>query len=121
MYEVKLNNKYGVLNEDGEIVVNIAYDKIGFPEKNNMVNSLFIIKELVNDKEDAIVVSNGNKYGLVNLVTGGTIIKCELDRIYYKIDESQNIKCYIKVPNQEKEIELNRYIEYINTKTVVTN
>lgn len=106
LYKAKLNGKYGILNEQGQVIINIEYDEIGYNK------SLFIIKN-INNNQDGLVVCKNNKYGIVNLKTGEIIVDCEVDKIYNREDNY-----YVEVQNNQ--IELARYIEYINT-TVVTN
>lgn len=118
LYEVKLNNKLGVLDETGKIVVNIEYDKLGFSESSTVTEPTLIIKKLTNN-QDAMVVCSGGKYGLVNLATGKMIVNCELQKIYSRTNDSGEKQYYIQLQNTE--ITLARYIEYINTTTVVTN
>lgn len=112
LYEVKLNNKYGVLTKTGKVSINIEYDKIGFSENSNLTEPALIIENLKN-KQTGIVVGKNNKYGIVNLQTGKTIVECELDKIYLKEDVY-----YIEL--NKVEVTLNDYIDYINT-TIVTN
>ena len=106
LYQAKLNGNYGILNEQGQVIVNIEYDEIGYNK------SLFIIKN-INNNQDGLVVCKNNKYGIVNLKTGEIIVDCEVDKIY-----NRDGNYYVEVQNNE--IELPKYIEYINT-TVVTN
>lgn len=118
LYEVKLNNKYGVLNETGKLIVNIEYDKLGFTENSNLNEPTLIVENLNND-QDGIIVCKEGKYGIVSLKTGQTIINCEVDKIYSKTSSNGEKQYYIQLQNTE--IDLDRYIEYINTTTVVTN
>lgn len=118
LYEVKLNNKYGVLNETGKLIVNIEYDKLGFTENSNLTEPTLIVENLNND-QDGIIVCKEGKYGIVSLKTGQTIINCEVDKIYSKTSSNGEKQYFIQLQNTE--IELSRYIEYINTTTVVTN
>ena len=37
LYEVKLNNKMGVLDETGKAIANIVYDRIGTSESNSLL------------------------------------------------------------------------------------
>ena len=46
------------------------------------------------------------------------IIECQVDKIYSKNSDKET-KYYIEIQNNE--IELDRYIQYVNTTTVVTN
>lgn len=117
LYGVKLNNKFGVINQNGQMIVDIEYDRIGFASNSNAIQSALIIKDL--DGQDGIVVCKSGKYGIVNLITGKMITECNVDKIYSKINTSGKQTYYIELQNTE--IELERYIEYINTTTVVTN
>ena len=116
--KVKLNNEYGVLDETGTTKVNIGYDKIGFNEQSNIMEAVCIIRNVSNN-HDGIVVCKDNKYGIVDLETGKMIIKCEVDKIYSKTYDSEENKYYVEI--KETEIDLQEYIEYINTTTVITN
>ena len=118
LYKVKLNNEYGILDENGETKVNIGYDKIGFNEKSNTIESVIIIRNVFNN-HDGIVVCKDNKYGIVDLKTGKMIINCDVDKIYSKIYDSEENKYYVEI--KETELDLQEYIDYINTTTVVTN
>ena len=118
LYEVKLNNKVGVLDEKGNLIVNIAFDKLGFSENSNLTEPTLIINNLTNN-QDAMVVYTEGKYGLVSLTTGQMIVNCELEKIYSRTDNSGLKKYYVQLQNTE--IELARYIQDINTTTVVTN
>lgn len=118
LYEVKLNSKYGVLDETGKLIVNIEYDKLGFDEKSNLSERTLIIKNL-NSNQNGIVVCKTAKYGIVNLTTGQMVINCDVDKIYSKTNSSGEEQYYIQLQNTE--IDLSKYIEYINTTTVVTN
>ena len=117
LYQVKLNNKFGVINQNGQMIVNIEYDKIGFKTSSNIMESALIIENL--DGQEGIVVCKSGKYGIVSLKTGKMIIDCNVDKIYSKSSSNREQTYYIELQNTE--IELARYIEYINTTTVVTN
>lgn len=118
LYEVKLSNKVGVLDEKGNLIVNTAFDKLGFSENSNLTEPTLIIDNL-NNNQDAMIVYNGGRYGLVSLTTGQMIVNCELEKIYSRTDNSGLKKYYVQLQNTE--IELARYIQDINTTTVVTN
>lgn len=118
LYEVKQNNKVGVLDEKGNLIIDTVFDKLGFYENSNLVESTLIIDNFSNN-QDAMVVCNGGKYGLVNLTTGQMILNCELEKIYSRTNDSGIKQHYVQLQNTE--IELARYIQDINTTTVVTN
>jgi len=111
LYQIKLNNKYGVLDEERKLILNPEYDKIGNDKISN--NSICIIKN-IKENEDGLIVSKDNKYGILSLKTGEPIIEYEIDDIYIKEDAY-----YVKIENDE--FELQNYIENKNTTIVVTN
>lgn len=117
LYQVKLNNKFGILNKSGQTIVNAEYDKIGFTSSSNTIESTLIIKD-INDQDGIVVCKNG-KYGLISLSTGRAIFDCNVDKIYSKTDNNGKKSYYIELQNTE--IDLATYIDYINTTTVVTN
>ena len=117
LYEVKLNNKFGVLDQNGNIIVNVVYDNIGFKSNSNIIESTLIIKNI--GGQDGIVVCKSGKYGIVSLKTGQMIIDCNVDKIYSKTSIGGEKVYFIELQNTE--IELARYIEHIRATTVVTN
>lgn len=118
LYKVKLNNEYGVLDKTGTTKVNIGYDKIGFNEQSNTIEPVCIIRNVINN-HDGIVVCKDNKYGIVDLENGKMIIECEVDKIYSKVYDKEENKYYVEI--KETEIDLQEYIDYVNTTTVITN
>lgn len=119
LYKVKQNNKYGVIDEEGKTVVNIQYDKLGYESTETGINSTMIIENINSDNESGIVVSNGGKYGIVNLSDGTVVSDCVLDKIYSKTENNGSKVYYIEL--QQTEVDLNRYIEYLNTSRVDIN
>jgi len=67
------------------------------------------------DNANALVVCKQGKYGLRSLDDGSLIADCKLDKIYAKYKDGER-NYYVEVQGQE--IDLDRYIEYINTTTV---
>lgn len=116
LYEVKQNNKYGVLDEDGNIIINTEYDKLGYNSTSNDIGSVLIIEDIDN-KEDGMVVCKNGKYGIINIKTGKVILNCELQRIYSKTSEDDEITYYVQTENQEEYL-LEKYINDINTTVV---
>ena len=114
-YQVKLAGKYGVIDKDGKPIINNIYDSMGYDSQNTTEESIVAIKDLGKDKVNALVVCKDGKYGLMSLDDGSKIADCTLDKIYAKTENGEK-KYYIQL--QEKEISLDRYIEYINTTTV---
>lgn len=118
LYEVKLNNKCGVINEKGTIIANTEYDRLGYAgDKTKNQNGVLIIKEVYENK-DGIVVCKDNKYGILNLESGREIapISSDVTKIYSKEDNKGNKEYYIEFQNQE--VLLSKYIEYVNTISV---
>ena len=117
LYKAKQNNKYGVLDANGNAVVNIEYDAIGYDASGE--NGSVLIISNINDDEDGIVVQKDGEYGVVNIKTGEVILKCELEKIYTKTSEDNKTTYYIQIKGYEYQLE--EYIKYIETTTVVTN
>lgn len=117
LYQIKLNNKYGILNDKGKIIVNPIYDKIGYTERTSTREPALIIKDI--DGKNGIVVCSNNKYGIIDIENGATIMPCTVDKIYFKIDDERKKHYYVELQNTE--IDIQKYIDYINTSTVVTN
>ena len=118
LYEVKLNNKCGVINEKGTIIANTEYDRLGYAgDKTKNQNGVLILKEVYENK-DGIVVCKDNKYGILNLESGREIapISSDVTKIYSKEDNKGNKEYYIEFQNQE--VLLSKYIEYVNTISV---
>lgn len=118
LYEVKLNNKYGVIDEKGKIIANTEYDKLGcVGDKTKEYNGVLIIKDVYENK-DGIVVCKDNKYGIINLETGREItpIVNEVTRIYSKTDNTGKEEYYVEFDG--KEASLSSYVDYVNTISI---
>lgn len=114
-YQVKLAGRYGIINKDGKPIINNDYESTGYNAQSPIEESVLTIKELGKDKETALVVCKNGLYGLMSLDDGSVIADCILEKIYSKNENGEKIYC---VQLQGKEIELDRYLEYINTTTV---
>lgn len=114
-YQVKLAGKYGVINENGDPVINNIYDSMGYNTDITTEQSVLVIKGIGKNKENLLVVCKEGKYGLVSLNDGKAVGDCVLDKIYAK-NENGERKYYIQL--KEKEFTLDAYIESINTTTV---
>ena len=120
LYQVSQNDKYGVLDKDGNKIIDIEYDNIGYNYQNKEQSELLLIVEDINNKnEKGLVVCKDGKYGIINIKTGETILNCELEKIYKKTLEDGTQNYYIQIKGYEYELE--EYVEYINTTTVITN
>ncbi len=114
-YKVKLAGKYGIIDQNGKPIINNSYDSMGYFSNNVTQESVLVIEGLGTNNNNALVVKAKEKYGLVNLDNGETIIDCTLDKIYSK-NVSGEKQYYIEL--QEQEISLDKYIEYLSTTTV---
>ena len=113
LYKVKKDQKYGLLNKDGAITINIEYDGIG--NGRSREDNVLIIKNINNSNKDGLVVRKDNKYGVIDLEKGDTIVNFDLDSLYYKQDNNK-ITYYVQVNNLEETLE--EYINYVNTTVV---
>ena len=118
LYEVRQNNKYGVLDEKGNVIINTEYDRLGY-NSNNENGLVLIIENINNSKEDGMVVCKDGKYGIINIDTGKVILDCELEKIYSKTLNDDQVTYYVQIKGYEYQLE--EYIKYVNTTTVVTN
>ena len=114
-YQVKLAGKYGVINGEGKPVINNEYDSMGYTSKSTTEISVLTIENFGKEKQNLLVVCKSGKYGLVNLETGKSVVDCNLDKIYGKSENGEK-NYYIELEKQE--VELGRYIEFINTSTI---
>ena len=91
-YLVSNNKKYGIINQNGNIVVYLEYNQIGidkskFPS-NNIENPYILF-------DNCIPVKRDNKWGILD-VNGKQILPLEYDQIGY-IATTQNDKSYNNV------------------------
>lgn len=114
-YQVKLAGKYGIIDENGKVIINNEYDSIGYISQSTTEQSVLVIKEFGKDKDNMLVVCKGGKYGLVSLSNGNAIGDCVLDKIYAKTENGEK-KYYIQL--QGKEFSMEAYIENVTTTTV---
>lgn len=114
-YEVKVGQNYAIINKEGKLITNNLYNGIGYISRIATEETVLVIKNLGQDKINALVISKDGKYGLINLDDGTSIGDCILDKIYSKTENGEKIY-YIQINQQE--LLLNKYLEYINTATV---
>ena len=110
LYKVKQNNKYGIINDKGNVIISVKYDEFGI--KNNTNRNDLIIKN-INNGNDGIIAKKDGKYGILDLKTGEEIIGFNMDKIYY-VQEENNY--YVQAEN--KEYSLHDYMIYANTTVV---
>lgn len=114
LYEVELNNKYGVINKEGKLIANIEYDKLGYDSENKEYNSTLVIKNCYENK-DGLVVYKNYGYGIIDIETGREIAPPtkEVSKIYSKTNEKGENEYFVEFKG--KEYDLSVYIEYVNT------
>ena len=120
LYKVKNNNQYGIMKSNGTMLTQIIYDEIGYPAENqNNILYTLIIPELENETEKTIVVKQNEKYGLIYLETGETLLPCDhLDKLY-SVNELGEVEYKVEV--QEQTLDLLQYLELRNLITVDLN
>lgn len=120
LYKVKNNNQYGIMKSDGTMLTQIIYDEIGYPaEPQSNILYTLIIPELENETEKTIVVKQNEKYGLIYLETGETLLPCDhLDKLY-SVNELGEVEYKVEV--QEQTLDLLQYLELRNLITVDLN
>lgn len=92
LYLVQKNNKYGVLNRKGEVVVHAEYDQIGLVDKSGKSTEDELISSLENPVvlfDTCIPVKQGTKYGLYD-IDGTELAKTVYDGLGYKVDTKNN-------------------------------
>ena len=112
LYKVKQNGKYGIINEDGKEIIKIEYDKLGYALNNDQ--EILIIENVYN-KQDGLIVCKNNKYGIVNLDNGRTILDCTIDKITTKISNNKTVY-YVKVGDVT--LTLEDYIKEARTEVI---
>lgn len=80
LYLVEKDNKYGVLNRDGEIVIHVDYDRIGLKNIEDFELDNLRNKNLLFDK--CIVVELDYTYGLYD-ITGKELLKSVYEEFGY--------------------------------------
>ena len=107
---VMKNNKWGIFDIKGDLIVSNVYDNLGYIEgarKESATNNLLLIPEI-----QGIVVCRENKYGIVNS-TGKTLVTPVCDKIYGSKNLGVNIY-YVEYNGNT--YELNQFL-----KTMVQN
>ena len=79
LYLVKNNNKYGMIGNEGNIIIHLEYNQIGVNVgafRNNNINNQYVLFE------NAIPVCQNNKWGMFD-IKGNIILPLEYDTIGY--------------------------------------
>ncbi len=134
---LKKDGKWGLADKNGNYILNIEYDEMGYVEKvpvaqensNNSIvntttanqrsdrstNNVIVIPEI-----EGIVIGKNGKYGVVNK-TGKIVIPCEFDKIFSITNEGKDD---VYLERNGRTVSLTRYIEENtnnNTTNTVTN
>lgn len=104
---VKRNDLWGLVNLNGQSIVECTYTNLGCDETNPSTNVLII------PEKELIVVKNDKNYGIINK-TGKVVIRPVLTKVY---QESENEKKYYMIYNDQKIDIINRLDGKQSTKT----
>lgn len=86
LYLVKKDNKYGVLNRKGEVVVHVDYDRIGLKDIDKFGNNVEDVRNLNLLYDECIIVGADSKYGLFD-INGKELLKTNYDTLGYMVPE----------------------------------
>jgi len=112
IYKVKYNEKFGIVDKEGELLTEVVYDEIGYPadEKNKIINTV-----LIEDIEGTLIVVKQNEfYGLVRLEDGEVYLPCDHLEKIYGINELGEIKYKVEVEGQTLYLE-----EYLELREII--
>lgn len=117
LYEVEMNKKYGIIDEEGNIVVNYEYDLIGYPgDIINNIEKLLIIN--TENDEKLIIVQKEKKYGLINLNSKKIVLDFIADKIYSEnISENEEIQFKIEIDKMVYDLE--EYLGIQNQQQII--
>ena len=117
LYKAKNGQYYGVVDANGNIVVNMEYDDIGYPaDSANKIVYTLIIEKMDETPGETIVVKKDKKYGLVLLDTGVLYLPCDhLDKLYSIIELGKTV---YKAEADKKTYNLSEYLRMRLTQTV---
>jgi hypothetical protein len=105
---VKVNNKYGVLNNSGNIIIPIKYDDISIMTNNDYNHTAFIVKiGTYKDKEKA-------KYGMLD-IHGNIVIP-----IKYEVIEKIKKNLYLLINNKYSDLKTTYLFDYKLKKIIFT-
>ena len=117
LYKAKNGEKYGVVDANGRIIVNMEYEDIGYPsDPANRILYTLIIEKMDETPGETIVVKKDKKYGLVVLETGELYLPCDhLDKLY---SVSELGKIQYKAEVDKKTYNLAEYLRMRLTQTL---
>ena len=101
LYQVKREGKLGIVNADGKTVANTEYDGVGYPKNEQKgINYTLIIPSDDETRGNMLVVAKNQKYGLIEIKTGKTIIECNTNGIY-QLKQNEETKYVVNIGGQE--------------------
>lgn len=109
---VRLANKWGIFNIEGEEIVGFNWDGLGCAlntSKDKISNNILLVPSI-----EGIVVCNNNKYGIINS-TGKLLVPCVFDRIYSETTGGQEVY-YVRFENQTITLD-----EYLKDKGIISD
>lgn len=87
LYLVSVNQKYGVVNGEGKVVIEIAYDEIGINQELYNVKNKYILYD------NLIPVKKDGKWGCFS-ISGENVISVEYDSIGFDVSKLTNQNNY---------------------------
>ena len=72
LYRIQQNKKFGLIDKNGKTIISREFDKIGI-ENREAGGEIILIKNIGEDNLTGVVVSQNQKYGIVNLKNGESI------------------------------------------------
>ncbi len=110
---VKLNDKWGLINKNGDTVLPVQYDGIGCMEVQNTqarnTYGIVVVPDIngivveVDSENDSQQHSKVKKYGIINSSTGDLMVNTVLDSVYSTTTEEVT-RYYMTVGEQEYNI-----------------
>lgn len=90
LYLVKKDDKYGVLNRNGDIIVHVDYERIGLKDVESFGPNVENVRNPNLLFDECIVVTMDSKYGMYDL-TGKELLKTNYEAFGYKTDSTTDV------------------------------
>lgn len=117
-YEIKGGEKSVIFNKEGKLLISDAFDSIGC-SGSSTEESAIVIKNIGDNKINAIVVCKDEKYGLINIDEGTALGGCVLNKVFAKNIGGQK-KYFVEYGEEENKTEksIEDYVAQLNVVTV---
>lgn len=89
LYVVEKDNKFGVLNREGDVVVHTEYDSIGFSEEDITTYNISYDDNKYLLFDNTIIVKKDGLYGLYNL-EGDNVLQAKFTGLGYDVNKDPN-------------------------------